>query len=767
MPSSVALNHGKVGGMRQSRDRTEANLPESQDPATDSDAPKKYRYRAFISYSHADEAWARWLHKSLETWRVPPRLVGTETATGLIPRRLTPVFRDRDELASAADLGTRVNAALADSANLIVICSPRSAGSRWVNEEVLFYKRLGHAERIFCLIVDGEPNASDIAGRSADECFCPALRFSVDKAGALTGERAEPVAADARAGKDGKSAARLKLIAGMLDVGFDALRQREQQRRMRRMAAITALALVAVLVTSALAITAVLARQQADTARQAAERRQQQSEDLINYMLGDLNDKLGEVGRLDIMQGVADKAMAYFAELPITDVTDTALGQRATALQQIGNIRMNQGKTPDALKAYLAAEKIQAQRLQRAPTDSALEVSYANSLNWVGNAYWFQGELDNAGRKFQRAVETLSSASRSRPQDSEIASKLAEAQNNYGHVLEARGNLGGAKEHYRDVLKIYTTLASQNPDNPQWRESLGYAYNNLGQLALKQGNLEQAIAYYRGDQKIKAALVAGAPNNQQWRSALALSNGILAGALIDAGEIRSATLYARAAVDMGREQVTLNPDSAASQDYLALYRLLLARILRHQQRLDDASALVRKSVDVLSTLASKDPTNSDWPPDLAKAQMESARLAMANGQSDTAEKRAKDALDTIGPLQKKRAGNRTLVLIATQADCLLGDIAAARRQQGTADERWRTGRQRIAPLARASSDPELLAAWSGILLRLGEREAAQPQLARLQKMGYRNPDLLAVLQHQGIAYPPNQARAERIAELMQ
>ena len=115
----------------------------------------RFRYRAFISYSHQDQAWAQWLHKALETYRVPRRLVGQTTAAGVIPARLTPVLRDRDELPSAIDLNRKVEEALGQSANLIVICSPRAAASRWVNEEVLAFKRLGRANRIFCLIVDG------------------------------------------------------------------------------------------------------------------------------------------------------------------------------------------------------------------------------------------------------------------------------------------------------------------------------------------------------------------------------------------------------------------------------------------------------------------------------------------------------------------------------------------------------------------------------------------------------------------------------------
>ena len=89
---------------------------------SESSSSSGFPYRAFISYSHADKAWADWLHKALETYRVPSRLVGTTTAHGTILRRLNPVFRDRDELSSAPELGTRINQELAQSKNLIMVC---------------------------------------------------------------------------------------------------------------------------------------------------------------------------------------------------------------------------------------------------------------------------------------------------------------------------------------------------------------------------------------------------------------------------------------------------------------------------------------------------------------------------------------------------------------------------------------------------------------------------------------------------------------------
>ena len=168
------------------------------------------KYFAFISYSHADKKWGDWLHRSLESFSVPKRLIGRETRSGPIPARISPVFRDREELPTSADLSSMINQALQESRYLIVICSPRSAASRWVNEEVLAFKRMGRSNRILAIIVDGEPNAIDKNAGAESECFCEALKYGLGQDQELTNIRAEPIAADARPGKDGKSDAKLK-----------------------------------------------------------------------------------------------------------------------------------------------------------------------------------------------------------------------------------------------------------------------------------------------------------------------------------------------------------------------------------------------------------------------------------------------------------------------------------------------------------------------------------------------------------------------------
>lgn len=192
------------------------------------------QYVAFISYSHRDTAWGDWLHKSLETYKVPSSLRGTKNKDGeLIPSKLTPIFRDRDELPTRSDLGDVIHSALKDSHYLIIICSPNAAQSMWVDNEIIEFKKMYGESKVLAIVVDGEPNATDKPHffDITEEAFPHSLKYKVNSFGNVTSERTEPLAADARKIGDGKERAKIKLIAGLIGVGFDDLWQREKRRK--------------------------------------------------------------------------------------------------------------------------------------------------------------------------------------------------------------------------------------------------------------------------------------------------------------------------------------------------------------------------------------------------------------------------------------------------------------------------------------------------------------------------------------------------------
>lgn len=189
------------------------------------------KYWAFISYSHKDTSTADWLHEKLETYRIPRELVGRPSREGEVPERIMPIFRDREELPTSSELGENLQKSLEQSRYLIVICSPAGAQSRWVEEEVRAFRKTKGRDHIIALVASGIPNATDRSD-PANECFPHSLRFDVDDKNAPV--RVEPIAADIRPEGDGRERAFLKIVAGLVGVGFDDLYQREKRRQTRR-----------------------------------------------------------------------------------------------------------------------------------------------------------------------------------------------------------------------------------------------------------------------------------------------------------------------------------------------------------------------------------------------------------------------------------------------------------------------------------------------------------------------------------------------------
>ena len=474
------------------------------------------KYRAFISYSH----------RELEAYRLPP---GLETAAGdSRGGRLRPIFRDRDDLPSAADLTEAVKQALQESEWLIVICSPSAVRSPWVNEEIRTFRSLGRTARILCLLVDGEPGATD-----GSECFPPALTEPLEPGA----PRLEPIAADARPQGDGRKNALLKIAAGMLGVGFDALRQRYLRRRNRRLVTVAAGSLGIATVTIVLAIYAWMARSEAQEQRA-------QAENLIDFMLGDLREHLREIGRLDVFESVGDKALEYFTRQDPDRESDHALAQRAKNLRQIGEVRMEQGNLVAALEAFEQSLRYAEQLAGRVPDSAEASIAMANSLFYVGYVHWQRGELAAARGIFESILQIVDGVSAREPDNPKWLVERAYANTNLGRLLELEGDYRQALQAYQSVMDVNRRLLELEPDNPEWDLELGFAHNNLGKLYVALGQLDTAEDHYRADLDIKARFHAQDANHNVNRAYLGVSRISLA----SRSEVLSRTGYELGAV---------------------------------------------------------------------------------------------------------------------------------------------------------------------------------------------------------------------------
>lgn len=175
------------------------------------------KYYAFISYKREDKRYAMWLQRKLEYYKLP---VWARKKNIDLPERVRPIFRDVTDL-SGGVLEKAIREGLDDSRYLIVICSPSSAGSKWVGKEVQTFIDTGREEQIIPFIIDGTPNSGD----PRTECYPESLRR-------LTGSR-ELLGISVHEG--GRHAAFIKVVARMFGLGFDELWGRyRRQRRMRQ-----------------------------------------------------------------------------------------------------------------------------------------------------------------------------------------------------------------------------------------------------------------------------------------------------------------------------------------------------------------------------------------------------------------------------------------------------------------------------------------------------------------------------------------------------
>jgi tetratricopeptide (TPR) repeat protein len=486
------------------------------------------KYWAFISYSHRDSRWADWLHRAIESYRPPSKLVGTATAFGPVPKRLSPVFRDREELASATDLGTVINAALSGSACQIVICSPQAAKSRWVNEEILAFKRLGREDRIFCLIVGGEPNASDMPGREEEECFPPALRFRLSADGNLGTLRTEPIAADAREGKDGRHNAKLKLLAGVLGVGFDSLRRREQIRRNRRMAVIAAASFVGMVVTSGLAAFAVVQRQAAQRQQARAEADAETAKQTTNFLIDlfKISDPSEARGNAVTAREVLDKGASRI-EHELT--TQPAI--RATLMDTVGTVYMRLGLYDQATP--LLDEAVSAQRAGGVSQQTAL----SHTLMHTGDLRMLKAQYDAAEKAYRDAIALESAQPESPQREMDLAATL--------HGL---GALQQQQEHYAEAEKtLRDALGRQKRIYGDVHGEVAVTLKDLARAMADGGALNEAIPVMRSALEMQRQLSGPEPHPD---TAESLSD--LALLLEERGDYDEAESLIRESIDMHR-----------------------------------------------------------------------------------------------------------------------------------------------------------------------------------------------------------------------
>lgn len=674
-------------------------------------------YWAFLSYSSRDRKSATWLQRALETYRVPRRLVGRETAVGPAPRQLRPIFRDRTELAADADLRARIQGALAQSGFLIVLCSPNSAGSNWVEEEIRRFRALNGAERILTVILETAPFGS------LQNCFPPALRH--DPEYSLDDPRPVPIAADLRPKGDGRRMAILKLVAGMLGVGLDDLVRRDNQRRIRRLVTATGAAVAGMAVMGILAVAAVIARNE-------AQRQRSQAEGLIEFMLTDLRKKLEASGRLNLMDGVGNEALNYYREQKPSSLDALSLAQRARALRLMGEIKIQRGDLDDALASFEQASATTEELLSRSPGDGQRMFDHAQNVFWVGEIARQRGNMETAEASFVRYRDLAQRLGAIDPTNDDWRVETAYAESAIGVLFLQEGRSAEAIGPFERSLSVAADLARRHPDTMNLQVEKGQGHAWLADALQKAGRLTEARAHRETELSVYHDVLQKDPTIRQAKFSRIAALQILGRLKQFSGDQKGALADFRTAVDAAAALLDEERDNMDVTSLLAIAQIDCGEALLSAGQLDEARAAQQAGAALLGKALAHDDTVTLWRINRDRATLLEAAVFLKSGNPEAALRLDRAVLDELGK-NAGAASNTDPFWLLQRARLQTGDDYAAMRRTDEARNQW-------TDITRSFADriddyePKLLILLEAADQRLGRSDAVHEIAKRLASL---------------------------------
>lgn len=465
-----------------------------------------------------------------------------------------------------------------------------------------------------------------------------------------------------------------------------------------------------------------------------ARKQQTQAEGLIEFMLGDLRQKLQPVGRLDALDSVGERALAYYDALDSEQLDADSLGRRARALHLIGEIADDRGDLDEAARVFTRAAESTAELVARHPGDGQRLFDHSQSLYWLGYVARQRGRIDEAEQAFRGYLDLAGQLVRLDPSRSDWQIELAYANQNLG-ILQLEH--GRPEDAYKDFLATADTFRAAAKANP----SMVYDFaSSLGWLAKSRealGDLPGALA----DQREKQSILLGMQHTdtdrhiQRLLANAAYEQGRL---LLSMGQLDAAESALQQAITQFDALVTVDK---SHMDWLAqanLARLALAETwLAQGKKAPARNAVARVETDDSRLFAA----GSDGA--ARQLTQKGALLRMKFRLADTwpAEAAVLDAY--LAEVRQAAPGTQTLGtdqrLLVSATEIHAGDLRAQQSEHDNARALWKSAAARLQTASQAG-DPAAATLVAQALWRLGEVANARALETRVRTTAYRHPD---------------------------
>lgn len=484
-------------------------------------------------------------------------------------------------------------------------------------------------------------------------------------------------------------------------------------------------------------------------ARQAeimAAQRRQEAEGLVDYMLGDFAEKLRPLGRLDLLDGVATRALGYLTAEDPGRVPGPLRLRQAKALLTLADVDRSRGRNDLAVTALTRAETLMLANLgEGGGNDPDLLKQLGATAFWFGQIAYDKGDLAEAARQLGRYRDHAQAMVGLAPQDVDAWMELSYALNSLGSLKLRQEDLAGAMQDLESAIALKRRAVERRPDDRALAAGLANGLSWLANARIQGGQLAEAGALYDQQRQILEELRRAEPDALGWSYRLGLAHKLKAGVLTARGQSGEALAALEEAGRLIADCLAKEPDNRLWRDDEAEIGLAVARLLMALGRPEPAAAALDRVQAGLDRPGRSAPSDEIGWWQAGQVQQLRAEILLRRGKVDAAVQAVglAEAAARKGPPDKMYRfllSNVLLVRARTERIRGLSDAAAASCREAA---------DNLSPVAQGSMDHRILSSWVRASTCAGDTQAASDGARRLQQIGYRDIEYQQTLNEQG------------------
>ncbi|CAN5389734.1 hypothetical protein BH09SUM1_BH09SUM1_23670 [soil metagenome] len=475
------------------------------------------------------------------------------------------------------------------------------------------------------------------------------------------------------------------------------------------------------------------------------------AKELINFMLFDLHSGLQRIGRLDLLEKVASKAIEHFESFPEESAATDMQLRRCKALRNVADVFKDQARVDRALQALQDAVAIARATLEQDPENSEWLMELSDAWDRMAAAYYEKGDLD-AALSFNGKGMTIREQLLARmPNDFALRSRIAWSLHQEGVILWRKGRQDDAMGDMQRAIVLRRALLTENPANVEEATALAYTLNSKTWVLRAVGDLDGALADMQQCIALREDLAQSHPENINLQADIAWGLKSLGLLHEDRQEPKLALEAFNAGLAISKRLSDSDPSNVNRRMELAFSYGGVGRNLHAMGMLRDAETAYRDGTAIQSRIVEQDSTNSrnlrDYTYSLSGLSVVLFDQMRYRDALDVAEQ----AAEIARILMQRVTSNPVFAELKARTLVHMGRVKRGLKDERGAQVCWRSAIEMMQPFYGVGTHPPVQEeTLAKAFLYLGRKEEAAPIVERLLGKNWKGKEFLELVKKEGM-----------------